>query len=90
MKKVLATVALVVAGAVFGWWAKDGMRQANQFKTEVCIEVEDDFGDVERECEWKEEFHLGLMDGALPICGGAIGFAALMFFLEFRDRKKAA
>ncbi len=90
MKKILAIGAIVFAAAVFGWWAKDGMRQANQFKIEVCKEVEDDFGEVEKECEWKEDFHLGLMDGALPVGGGAIGFAGLMFFLDLRERKKAA
>ncbi len=90
MKKTLAIAAIVVAAAVFGWWAKDGQHAANQFQIKVCKQVEDDFGDSEEVCEWKDEFHLGFFDGALPAGGGALGFAGLMFLLDWRERSKKA
>lgn len=90
MKKLLAIGALVFAAGVFGWWFKDGQHSANQFQIQECKMVEDAFGDEEKVCTWKEDFHLGLFDGALPAGGGAIGFAALMFFLDWRSKKAAA
>lgn len=89
MKKTLAILCFVFAAGVLGYWAMDGKHMANQFKTLKVTEVEDDFGEMEKKEEWVEEFHLGLMDGALP---GALGFSVLgagLLFLDMRSRKKA-
>ena len=84
MKKTLAIICFVLAAGVLGYWAMDGKHMANQFKTLKVTQVEDDFGEMEEKKEWIEEFHLGLMDGALP---GSIGFVVLGAGLLFLDKR---
>ncbi len=90
MKKTLAIVAFVLAAGVLGYWVKDGSHMANQFKTLKVTVEEDEFGDKVEKKEWVEEFHLGLMDGALPAALGLAGIGAVLFFLDYRSRKKTA
>ena len=90
MKRNIAIVCLVLAAAVMGWWYVDGMHMANQSQISVEVEKEDDFGDMVKTTEWRDEFHLGLMDGALPAAGGVIGIAVVLLFLGFRDGKRVA
>ncbi len=86
-KRIIAVAAVVFAAAVFGWWVNDGQHQANQTQIRVCTDIEDAFGDTEKVCTWKKEFHLGFFDGALPVGGGALGFAALLLVLDWRERR---
>ena len=90
MKRNIAIVCLVLAAAVMGWWYIDGMHMANQAQISVEVEKEDDFGDMVKTTEWRDEFHLGLMDGALPAAGGLVGIAMVLLFMGFREGKKAA
>lgn len=90
MKKVAAGVCLLLALAVMGWWAKDGMLMATRTKIPVDVVSTDEFGDQVKITEWQEGFELGLMDGALPAAGGLAGLAALLLFLEFRGRRREA
>ena len=89
MKKTVAIVCFVLAAGVLGYWAMDGQHMANQFKTLKVTVVEDAFGEEEKKKEWIEEFHLGLMDGALPAALGLIGIGAGFFFVDARSRKNA-
>ncbi|MCO4763054.1 MAG: hypothetical protein KC502_16170 [Myxococcales bacterium] len=86
MKKTIAIVCFILAAGVMGYWAMDGQHMANQFKTLKVTMVEDDFGDKEEKKEWIEEFHLGLMDGALPASGALAGLGAVLIFLEMRGK----
>lgn len=90
MKKTLAIVCFVLAAGVLGYWAADGQHMANQFKILKVTMVDDGFGEMEKEETWVEEFHLGLMDGALPAALGFVGLGAGLFFLDMRAKKKAA
>ncbi len=90
MERNIAIVCLVQAAAVMGWWYIDGMHMANQSQISVEVEKEDDFGDMVKTTEWRDEFHLGLMDGALPAAGGLAGIAVVLLFLGFREGKKNA
>ena len=89
MKKTLAILCFVIAAGVLGYWAMDGKHMANQFKTLKVTEVEDDFGEIEKKEEWVEEFHLGLMDGALAAVLGFSVLGAGLIFLDLRGRKTA-
>ena len=89
MKKTVAIICFVLAAGVLGYWAMDGQHMANQFKTLKVTMVEDDFGEEEEKKAWVEEFHLGLMDGALPTALGLIGLGAAFLFVERRSQRKA-
>ncbi len=89
MKKTVAIICFVLAAGVLGYWAMDGQHMANQFKTLKVTTVEDPFGEDEKKKVWVEEFHLGLMDGALPAALGLMGLGAAFLFFEHRSRRKA-
>ena len=90
MKKVAAGVCLLLALAVMGWWAKDGMLMATRTKIPVDVVATDEFGDEVKTTTWEDGFELGLMDGALPATGGLGGLAVLLLFLDYRARRRLA
>ena len=77
--------ALLAALIVGGVWVSHGMHMATLTEKMVEKKVMDDFGDEEDIQEWVPTFELGL-DIAIPVSGGLLGLAGLLFFLDRRKK----
>jgi hypothetical protein len=58
---------------------------------DVCTDGKcfDDFGDAKAGKEWQKTFELGLIDGAGPAAGGLLALGGLLFFVDWRKRRRA-
>ena len=88
MKRALASMCLLAAFGIIGFWAVQGTHLGTLDKELVVIKVTDDFGDTVEEKKWVPTFKLGL-DYAGPSTGFLLLSATLFFWSARRDQRDA-